>query len=156
MDAEYSGYVARNRFAHGGDGCVHGRGIVADQGGQQSGGAEATVRGGDARDAVDRRRIVEQHAAAAVDLAVDETGRKRATVEIDDLCRAHARVGGDDDIGDVRAIEQHGGAVDETGIAKHARVDQCGEHQTVSVTLRKCGGTSGFRPRRSESALAAR
>ena len=82
--------------------------------------------------------------------------RERAAVEIDDLCGTHARVGGDDDIGDARAVEQHGGTVNETGVAEHACVDQCGEHQTVSVTLRRCGGTSGFRPRRSDSVLAAR
>jgi hypothetical protein len=130
--------------------------IVADQGRQQSGRAEAAMRRGDATHAVHIRRVVEQHPAAAIDLAVDESGRQHAPAEIVTLRFAHARIGIADDRGDVRAVDQHGKARSETGVGQHAAVDQGGWHQTVSVTLRRCGGTSGLRPRRSDSAFAAR
>jgi len=42
------------------------------------------------------------------------------------------------------------------GAEQHPPVDQCHAHQRVSVTLERCGGWSGSRPRASDSALAMR
>ena len=50
----------------------------------------APVGGGDPGDALDRRLGVEQHAAAAVDLPVDETRREDSAAEIDLLAVARA------------------------------------------------------------------
>src|SRR3546814_15135995 len=56
---------------------------VADQGRQEGGGAEARVRGADRRDRFDIDLVVEQYAAAAVDLRVDEAGQQPAAFEVD-------------------------------------------------------------------------
>ena len=64
---------------------------VGDDGRQKAGDALAPVRGGDFRDRLDRRLGVEQHAAAAVDLPVDEAGREDSAAEID---AARRRAGG--------------------------------------------------------------
>src|SRR6185437_8191834 len=48
--------------------------IVADQGREEAGGSEGAVGAADRLDALDRRLVVEQHAAAAVDLQIDEAG----------------------------------------------------------------------------------
>src|SRR3546814_2271422 len=63
---------------------------VADQGRQEGGGAEARVRGADRRDRFDIDLVVEQYAAAAVDLRVDEAGQQRSeehTSELQSLMR---------------------------------------------------------------------
>ena len=70
--------------------------------------------------------------------------------------RRHARVVAGDDVDDPAAVEQHGPALDDAVVAEHAAVDECDRHQTVSVTLRRCGGRSGSRPRATASALASR
>jgi hypothetical protein len=115
----------------------------------------APVRGADRGDAFDGRRIVEQHAAAAIDLGVDEPGKQGRALKI----VAH-RIGGDfarrDDREDALALDQHSFIVAKDTRAKHAAIDQSSDHQTVSVTLASRGGRSGSSPRRSDSALTAR
>ena len=65
----------------------HGR-RVGDDGRQDRGDAGAAKRGGDRRQRLGRRRRVEQHAAAAVDLPVDEPRRQHAAGKIDLLAAA--------------------------------------------------------------------
>jgi hypothetical protein len=69
----------------------HGQ-VVADQGGQEAGGAEGPVRRADGGDGLDRRRVVEQDAAAAIDLGVDEAGNQQAALEV--ATRSRRRAGG--------------------------------------------------------------
>ena len=92
VDAEHARHALRDRLAHRRDRCAHDLDVVADQRRQEPGGAEAPMRGADAADRVDRRRVVEQHAAAAVDLGVDETGQQRVR-RADRACRHRAGAG---------------------------------------------------------------
>ena len=64
------------------------RGRVGDDGRQEAGDALAAKGAGDARHALDGRLGVEQDAAAAVDLPVDEPWRENAAAEIDRLAAA--------------------------------------------------------------------
>ena len=114
------------------------------------------MRSADAADRFRIRRIIEQHAAAAVDLAVDEAGCEKGTAQI--VCRqaGQARIDSGDDSGDPVAVDQHCATTFDAGRRQYARIDQRRRHHTVSVTLRRCGGMSGLRPRLSASALAAR
>ncbi len=68
-------------------------GRVGDHGRQDRGRSLAPMSGGDRADRLRRRRRVEQHAAAAIDLPIDEAGRKNAAAEI--VLRAAARALGD-------------------------------------------------------------
>ena len=61
---------------------------------QEAGDAGAPMRGGDRGDSLDGRLGVEQNAAAAVDLPIDETGRENPAAEIELLAAAGAVVGG--------------------------------------------------------------
>ena len=156
MDAEHAGHALRDR---GLDGCnrgAHRVDVVADQRRQKSGGAEASMRDADAANRFDRRGIVEQHAAAAVDLHVDEAGQQHVAAQVVSVvCIANARVVARQDSSDALAIDEHGDIIVETVVEQYATVDECLRHHTVSVTLRRCGGTSGSRPRRADSAFAA-
>ncbi len=108
----------------------------------------------DGRDGLDRRRVVEQRAAAAVDLGVDEAGHEQTAAEV-------VAVGGGRDLGvvdhgrDAARFDDHGLARDELAVEQGAAVDERRRH-SVSVTLVRCGGRSGSRPRASAAALAAR
>src|SRR5438552_12081828 len=111
------------------------------------------MRGGDAGDTLGCRILVEQDAAAAIDLDVDIAGRKQAAAKIQ---RGAARsFGVRDDRGDAlafdddRVVEEKIFAVEDPRAGKN-------DHQTVSVTLRRLRGRSGSRPSRSASASARR
>ena len=91
----------RQRFAHHLD-------PIADQGRQETGGAVAPVGRADAADRLHRRCLVEQHAATAVDLHVDEARQQHGAGEVVHLRGAHARIGWRQQVGDTLAVEQHG------------------------------------------------
>ena len=111
------------------------------------------MRGGDAGDGRGRRVLVEQDAAAAVDLHVDIPGRKQAAGKIP---RGAARsLGVRDDCGDALAFDNDR-LVDEKLFAVEDPRAGKNDHQTVSVTLRRLRGRSGSRPSRSASASARR
>ena len=101
----------------------------------------------DTSNSVRDRFKFEQQAATAVDLHVDEAGQQQMTVQIVPLRIAHARVVMRDDGHDALAAHQHGESFARTVVAEYASVDQGNQrihrHHTVSVTLRRCGGTSG-------------
>ncbi len=157
MNAEHAGYARVDGGLHGAHRARHHVEIVADQRGQEAGRAEAAVRGADGANGLDARIVVEQHAAAAVHLRVDEARQQQIAAKIAPDGVANARVGVAHDIDDVPALEQHGAALDEAGIEHHAAVDQRGHpHHSVSVTLFRNGGRSGSRPRAIESAFAMR
>ncbi len=114
------------------------------------------MRGADAADRFCIRCIIEQHAAAAIDLAVDKAGCEKGTAKIVYRYTTQARIACGDDIDDPVAVDQYGAVGFDADWRQHARIDQRRCHHTVSVTLRRCGGMSGLRPRWSASALAAR
>ena len=71
------GHARCDRPPRGGDRLGDPGRVVADQGRQEAGGAEAPMRRADGGDALERRRVVEQHAAAAIDLDIDEARRQQ-------------------------------------------------------------------------------
>ena len=73
MHAEHPGNPGRQRLAHRRHAPLKHRQIVADQRRQKPRGAEAAMRFGNSLYPRHRRLVVEQHAAAAVDLEVDKT-----------------------------------------------------------------------------------
>ena len=74
MNAECAGYARSDGLACGRDRAREHVQVVADERGQESDGAEASMCTADLGDRSDARRVVEQHAAAAVDLRVDKAG----------------------------------------------------------------------------------
>ena len=68
--------VARETLIDGVERSLHLRGRIGDQRRQQRRGAEGQMGGGDPPDGFGRRRVVEEHIAAAVDLDIDEAGRE--------------------------------------------------------------------------------
>src|SRR5580692_5539681 len=108
----------------------------------------------DTSNSLQRWRLVEEKAAAAIDLPVDEARSQDAAAKVALLPAARAlRMGRQRDndalLNDKRAIVEELFAVEETRPEQH-------EHQRVSVTLRRCGGLSGSRPRRRAQASARR
>ncbi|MNV20764.1 hypothetical protein D3C71_1116850 [compost metagenome] len=101
--------------------------------------------------------IVEQRTAAAVDLGVDEARHQPATAQIHLLIgSSNRRIIRSHDRNDAVVLDHDGNVVTEVLADKNAAIAQYGFHQTVSVTLFRCGGRSGLLPRRSASALIAR
>ena len=157
VDAEQAGNAAQDAFAHRADAARHHGQIVADQRGQETGGAEAAMRAADGFDAGDAGIVVEQHAAAAVHLGIDESGDQQLLLEIDDaiddsirtdhFARADPRL-------DAPVVHQQRLAALNAGVGQNPSVLECNPHQVVSVTLWRCGGRSGSRPRASASAFA--
>ena len=54
------------------------------------------------------------------------------------------------------ALDQHDLVVDQTRVGEHPAVDECERHHSVSVTLLRCGGASGLKPRASARLEAIR
>ena len=156
MQTENSRYSLGDRIAGRGDRIAHHLAIVADQGRQQTGGTEAPMRLRDAPQRIDGRRVVEQHAAAAVDLDVDEAGQQRVALQIVPRTRMRRHVRRITDPSDASIGDHHRQAADQSAPGQYAAVDQHAPAHTVSVTLLRCGGTSGSCPRRSANALIAR
>ena len=71
------GTPPRETVAHRLDRLRHLLARIGDEGRQEAGGAEAAMRGADGADALDAARVVEEHAAAAVHLHVDEARREQ-------------------------------------------------------------------------------
>ena len=110
----------------------------------------------DAEEARDGRPVVEENAAAAVDLKVDEARRQeRAGRQFDDVRRLAADLRRDD-VDDAVVRDD-----DRRAIAHPLAVeDRIGEnrcrHYRVSVTFERLGGKSGSKPRRRASFSIAR
>ena len=156
MQTENPRHALRDRIACRGDRVAHHCVIVADQGRQQACRAEASMRLRDAPQRIDGGRVVEQHAAAAVHLDVDETWQQLVAPQIALRPRMRRHIGGIADRSDASVGDHHRQAVDQAASGQHAAVDQHAPAHTVSVTLLRCGGTSGSCPRRSANALIAR
>ena len=81
VDAEDSRLARVHRLAHRRDRPRHVGARAGDEGREEARGAEGAMGATDRRDRCRRRRVVEHHAAAAVDLEVDEPGGERAARE---------------------------------------------------------------------------
>src|SRR5580700_5642539 len=130
--------------------------IVADQRGQKTGGAEAPVGLADGAYGFRARVVVEQYAAAAVDLHVDESGQQQLSAEVDDLASEAARILRIDQGFDARARKQQSLSAHDALTGQQPAVGECRSHHIVSVTLRRCAGWSGSNPRRTESVAIKR
>src|SRR5690606_10199615 len=102
------------------------------------------------------RIVIEQRAAAAVDLHIDKAGQEELILQIDASSLLHSRIALGDDVDDAIFLDEHRFIALETGVGEHASVDESGDHQIVSVTLRKFGGRSGSMPRASASSFTIR
>ncbi len=102
------------------------------------------------------RRVVEEHAAAAIHLQVDESRQQQIAAQVDLGRAAAARMILGNDVENAAALEQHAPAFDERLPAQHPPVVKRNGHQTVSVTFLRFGGRSGSSPRASDSAFAMR
>ena len=132
---------------------------IADEGGQKARRSKLAVRGRDRRDARLRRRVIEQHVAAAIDLQVDEAGREPCPVgqRADRHGRRHVRPR--HDAGDMSVLDH------DSGIAMHdhAVKDVVGGNRMpgrcvhrVRVIFCKCRGRSTSVPRRSARRMSRR
>jgi hypothetical protein len=142
VDARDAGHARLDRLAHRFDGARDRAEVLADEGRQEGRGAEAPMRRADGPDRGHVRIVVEERAAAAIHLAVDEAGHEPRARQVDAPRLAHASVGGGHDSGDARAVEEHGAIGGEAFVEQHACRGE-GEHQRVCVTLRRWGGLSG-------------
>ena len=156
VNAEHAGHLGVDRGAHGLECACDDMQVIADERRQKPRGAEASMGAADLADGVDGRLGVEEHAAAAVYLGVQKARQQQMTTEIVAGCAAAARVVAGDDVDYPFSVEQHSEVIEDAGVSEYPAVDQRDRHQTVSVTLLRCGGRSGSRPRASASALASR
>ena len=134
VDAEHAGNASVDRLLDRAHGLVDHGAIVGDDGGKKPRGAIAAVRRADGDEAVDRRRLVEQRAAAAVDLDVDEAGREHAAVECANG-RAARRLALGQHGGDLRSIEHHRQALDQRVAAQHPGAGENDRHQRVRLSV---------------------
>lgn len=156
MDPEHARHAGFNGASSRGDGARDDIEVGADQSGHEARRAEAPVSASDLPDHVDTRRVVEQHAAAAIHLRVDESGQEHVAAEVDRGRAVAARMILGNDVENAAAFEQHALPRDERLSAQHPPVVKRNGHQTVSVTFLRLGGRSGSSPRARESAFAMR
>ncbi|MNY61327.1 hypothetical protein D3C86_1979980 [compost metagenome] len=110
------------------------------------------MRRTDGANGCERGRVVEQHAAAAINLQVDKTWHQHAPIECDVLGMGRHGIARND-AGDVAELNEQDRivmpviAIKDAGAGKGEKVAH-----TVSVTLRSIGGSSGLRPRWRASA----
>src|SRR6185437_7732876 len=152
MDSEHSWNAAVDRFIDRRYSALNHRRIIADQRWEQSGCAKTAVGGRHDGDGLNRWIVVEKPPAAPIHLRVDEAGKKQLAAEIDSLCALGWLLA---DGANAFALDEHTKTVPDL-IRKHdAAVDESGRHQRVSVTLARCGGWSGSRPRAIARELAS-
>ncbi len=122
-----------------------GLGRVGDQRRQHACGAKRPVRRADAAQTVHIGRAVQHQPAAAVHLQIQKCGGKDTGYGPAPLGRC---LGFGQDGGDPVRLDHQGVAVKETRAVNYPGAGQNLGHHTVSVTLRRCGGVSGSKPRR--------
>src|SRR5207344_2284939 len=106
VDAGDTGDMRRDRLPHGLDGAGDDGEVFADERGKESGRAEAPVGGADGPDRRNARVIVEERAAAAVHLAIDEAGHEVRAAQVFALRAVDARVRSRHDIDDASAVHE--------------------------------------------------
>ena len=118
---------------------------VGDEGRQAGGGAEPRKSCADGRNGLDARIVVQQRAAAAIDLQVDEPWREDAAAQRHALGIGR-RVSSDDTL-DAAAIDDQRRAIPPQLAIEDAGAGVGDAAHTVSVTFLRCGGWSGSCPR---------
>ena len=112
------------------------------------------MRRTDAADALDRRVVIEVHAAAAVDLCVDEAGEQQCPLEIAYRGARDARIALGCDGADAAVLDEHGAAAHEARTREHPAVGERLHDQRVSMgtssaayrmRLRRCTSVPGAR-----------
>ncbi len=147
MDAEAAERRAGDRLLDRGDRLGGDLRRIRDQGRQQRRGAEAGMRIADRAHALRGRRIVEQHAAAAIDLRIDEARRQHAALQTmhRQVARHHCLR---HHVEDARAVDHDGVLRAPLGAVEDLRAcDREPGHHKVSVTFLRRGGVSGSKPR---------
>ena len=125
---------------------------VGDQRRQYRGGAEPHVRGTDRADRLDARPVIEQDAAAAIDLQVDEARYEHRAGAFRQHCPGRHVVAPDDPF-HLAVVDHECGMVVPACAVENASPGDCvALRHTVSVTLRRRAGASGLRPLRRDSA----
>ena len=153
VNAERAGDLRLERRAGGGNGLAHVLARIGDEGRHEAGGAIGPVRPADRRDAFRRALVVEEHAAAAIDLDIDEARRQQTRDA------PHRGAGGNVGVGhhsgDLPVGDHDGAAIDDVRAVEDAGAGEGNGHHRVSVTFIRCGGWSGSFPRARDSASAS-
>jgi hypothetical protein len=109
----------RIRFGQDGSGLAHAGWGVRDQGGQDGGGATAAMRGGNGAGGGLRGCVVEQQAAAAIDLNVDQARDQQRTGGQGDADGGRLRAtwidAGNHAAAQQQAVAVHPGAINQQG-----------------------------------------
>ena len=120
---------------------------VGDHRRQQAGRAESAMGKGNAADAVGRRLLVEESAAAAVHLRIDEARRQESALEIDLADRLRQAARRNDGL-DAGVFDDDRGTGDDRSPVEDPGAGQGEPAHRVSVTFLRSRGRSGSRPRR--------
>ena len=158
MNAEDAG-IDIDHFLHGGERRPHFFRCVGDQRRQQRRRAELAMRGGDGANAFDRRHVVEQDVAAAIDLHVDEAGREPCAIrQVAQSACATATSFAGRDRDDACALDDDRGVAVNDGAVEHIiRCDGVLRRRAhrVRVTFCKWRGRLTSSPRRSAMRIAS-
>ena len=152
MDADDAGHLRLDRLVDRIERAGDLVGRLADQSRQHRGGAIGRMRRRHGRDAVDVETVVEQHAAAAIDLRIDIAGHDPAAVQVDRVRRTLHRA----DRRDTIAVHDDLRAWQNPVLGRDMAVDETETGHSVRVTFCRCGGESGSMPRASASASTMR
>src|SRR5690606_15472581 len=155
VNPENSGNPCRDGFLNGGDRSGDHVQVVADEGRQKSRCPELPASATDFLDSFHRRAVVGQRAGATIDLRVDEAGQQEVSAKVD-LLRAPGRMPTLRHRSDVRTAGHHGQAFLHACIRQDSSIDKRDGHYSVSVTLDRCCGWSGLKPRATDSAFTMR
>ena len=151
MNADAPRNIRSNGVVNGIQPCGDDIGPGADKRRQHAGRSEPCVGPGDSGDALHAGFVVEEDAAAAVHLNVDEAGDKNAARQIDMLVStASDSIDGND----LSAIHRDRRFAEPRAGRIYSSVRECDRAHRVCVTLRRCAGLSGLSPRASDRALA--
>ena len=110
--------------------------VIADQSWEEAGCPERPMRGADYPDGLNRRRVIEQHTAAAIHLRIDKSRDQEAAAQVVAL-EAGRNVRSVDDRLNPRRVYEYRFVVNEAVVQEYPAVDKRGRHQIVSVTLRR-------------------
>ena len=152
MQAEEPRYPHVGRPCAGSDGGGRGLRRIGYQRRQQRRGAELRMRPADGLYGFQSRCSLNMNAAAAIDLQVDEARHQHAGARFGDLCRVGRLVALHHRFHEPVAHHHHGIAQPEFAIEDPRRGKGETVAHSVSVTLRRLGGRSGSRPRRTANA----
>jgi hypothetical protein len=122
MDAENARNAGGQRVAHGVHGFRHPLAGVGDEGGQQAGGAVGAMGGRKGSQAVHVANIVEENAAAAIDLDVDEARSEQPLDPAALHIRAEIPLLRDGE--DAAVPDHHGAAFEDVRAVEDARSGQ--------------------------------